>query len=111
MIDLGPISFYLGIIVTRNQAKKKITLSQRAYLIKALERFGLQKANTSPVPIKHSIKLVANQETTSKNDVRRYQSMVGLVMFPIIETRPDIAFAVSTVSRFTHNPTFTHMTA
>jgi len=37
--------------------------------------------------------------------------MVGLVMFPIIETRPDIAFAVLIVSRFAHNPTSTYMTA
>jgi len=111
MIDLGLISFYLGIIVTRDQIKKKITLLQRAYLIKALKRFGLQKANTSPVPIKHLIELVANQETTSEDDVRRYQSIVSSVMFPIIETRPDIAFAVLTVSRFAHNPTSTHMTA
>ena len=72
MIDLGPISFYLGITVTRDRAKKKITLLQRAYLIKALERFGLRKANTSLVPIKHSIELIANQETTSEDDVRRY---------------------------------------
>ena len=37
--------------------------------------------------------------------------MVGLVMFPIIEIRPDIAFAVLTVSRFAYNPTSTHITA
>jgi len=37
--------------------------------------------------------------------------MVGLVMFPMIEIRLDIAFAVLTVSRFAYNSTSTYITA
>jgi len=37
--------------------------------------------------------------------------MVGLVMFPIIEIRLDITFAVLIVSRFAYNPTSTYIIA
>ena len=37
--------------------------------------------------------------------------MVGSIMFAIIETRPDIAFATSVVSRHVKNPGKTHMEA
>jgi hypothetical protein len=37
--------------------------------------------------------------------------MVSLVIFPIIETRLDIAFAVLIVSYFAYNPTSTHIIA
>src|SRR5947199_4090019 len=41
----------------------------------------------------------------------RYQSAVGTLMYAMLGTRPDIAFAVSLVSRYAANPTPMHMTA
>jgi len=42
---------------------------------------------------------------------QRYQSAVGSLMFAMIGTRPDIAFAVSAVSQHNTNPGETHWTA
>ena len=39
MIDLGPISYYLGITVTRNHKLKTITIQQRSYLKRILQTF------------------------------------------------------------------------
>jgi hypothetical protein len=39
---------------------------------------------------------------------QRYQSAVGSLMYAMLGTRPDIAFAVSIVSRFASNPTGLH---
>jgi hypothetical protein len=41
----------------------------------------------------------------------RYQSLVGTLMYAMLGTRPDIAFAVSLVSRFASNPDKSHMQA
>jgi hypothetical protein len=38
----------------------------------------------------------------------KYQRVVGLLMYAILGTRPDIAYAVSVVSRISANPTIDH---
>jgi hypothetical protein len=47
----------------------------------------------------------------SLDDIRKYQSMIGSVMFAMICTRPDIAYAVTTLAQFASNPTPAHETA
>ena len=44
-------------------------------------------------------------------DTEKYQSAVGKLLFLSTRTRPDIAFAVSTVAKFTSNPTEQHWKA
>ena len=39
MTDLGPISYYLGMTVTRNRKLKTITIQQRSYLKRVLQTF------------------------------------------------------------------------
>lgn len=43
--------------------------------------------------------------------VQRYQKAIGSLMYIMLQTRPDIAFAVSTVSQFAQNPNSTHYNA
>ena len=42
---------------------------------------------------------------------KRYQGMTGSIMFSMVETRPDIAFATSIASRFAKNPDHQHTEA
>src|SRR5205814_1493849 len=60
-----------------------------------------------------SVKLVpAAEGYKASNDFRTtYQSMVGLLMYAMLGTRPDIAFAVSVVSRYASNPDNSHLKA
>lgn len=41
VIDMGPISFYLGLKVERNRIKKILKLSQPAYINKILAKYQL----------------------------------------------------------------------
>lgn len=41
MVDMGPISFDLGLKVERNRERKTIKLSQPAYIDKVLQKFPL----------------------------------------------------------------------
>ncbi len=54
MVDMGPISFYLGLKVERNREKKTIKLFQPAYIQKVLAKYHLDKANSTNTPMKEA---------------------------------------------------------
>ena len=112
MVDMGLISFYLGLRVDRNREKKIIKLSQPAYIEKVLRKFFLDQANPTNTPMKESIQLLPNNEGTATEAEReRYQGMTGSLMFSMVKTRPDIAFATSVASRYAKNPSHLHIEA
>jgi hypothetical protein len=94
MSDLGALSYYLGIEV--KQGRDSITLGQRAYAEKLLERGGMADCKSSATPMEERIKL-SKHSTAAKVDATRYRSIVGGLRW-ITHTRPDIAFAVGYVS-------------
>ena len=55
--------------------------------------------------------LVKEDENSVPFDQEVYQSAVGLLLYLSTRTRPDIAFAVSTVAKFTSRPTDEHWKA
>ncbi|RVW28893.1 Retrovirus-related Pol polyprotein from transposon RE1 [Vitis vinifera] len=67
---------------------------------------GMSTVNT---PIEEGLKLCVepNQVSTDKG---RYQRLVGRLMY-LAHTRPDLAYALSVVSQYMHNPGEQHMNA
>jgi len=112
MTDLGPISYYLGMSVTRDRAARTITLSQAGYLQKVLHTFGFEEAKPAATPMEPGLCLEKETLQTAETEaVQRYQSAIGSLMYAMTTTRPDIAFAVSTVSQFAQNPNDSHWKA
>lgn len=112
MIDMGPISFYLGLKVKRGRENRKIKLSQPAYIDKVLSKFHLDKAYSVNTPMKKSA--ILEQRTNgevSASEKERYQGMTGSLMFSMVKTRRDIAFATSIASRFAKNQGHQHTEA
>lgn len=58
MVDMGPISFYLGLKIERDREQKTIKLSQPAYIEKILRKFFLDQANPSNTPMRESMQLL-----------------------------------------------------
>ena len=58
-----------------------------------------------------NVKLEKDDGHSKKVDAVQYQSMVGSLLHAARATRPHIAFAVSTVSKFNAAPTQAHLTA
>jgi len=54
-------------------------------------------------PIEHNDRL--SKGVGASVDKERYQRLVGRLIY-LSRTRPDIAFAVSVVSQFMHDPTY-----
>jgi len=113
MSDLGPCHFYLGMEVIRDRPRRTLRLSQEAYLRKVLE--DNQMATCAPVatPMEATTRLLpADSGYHADPSFRRaYQSAVGSLMYAMLGTRPDLAFAISIILRFASNPTKTHMKA
>jgi transposase InsO family protein len=109
--DLGPAGGMTGTEIARNRTCKTTTLTQRVYVAKVLERFGMIRSNPSPTPLDPKVKLVKAEETASDELRTHYQSVIGSLMFAALGTRPDIAFAVQHLSQFSSNPDNSHLTA
>jgi Reverse transcriptase (RNA-dependent DNA polymerase) len=101
MTDLGPATYYLGIKLTRqwNQWGNKLCLSQKAYIKKILKDFKMEDANGVATPIA-DVSLAPHEDINYSADpeLRKwYQSAVGSLMYLMLSTRPDIAYAVITI--------------
>ncbi len=112
ILDMGLISFYLGLRVDRNKEEKTFKLNQPAYIEKVFPKFFLDQANPTNTPMKESIKLLPNNEgTAAEAEGEKYQEITRSLMFSMVVTRPDIAFATSVASRYAKNPSHLHIEA
>jgi transposase InsO family protein len=116
MKDLGEAHYVLGIQINRNRAARTLHISQQEYISKVLQRFGMTEAKAVPTPLDSSIKLTKADCPTPNAApdfafIQQYQSAVGAIMYAMLGTRPDIAFAVASLSQFSSNPGQSHWAA
>jgi len=108
MSDLSPCHFYLRIEVIRDRPRRTLRLSQTAYLRKVLQDFDIKHCNDKiKTPMETSSRLMPT-EPGYKADPKfrkQYQSAVGSLIYAMLSTRPDLAFTMSVISRFSSNPT------
>jgi hypothetical protein len=107
MKDLGPLSYFLGISVTRHSGG--IFLSQKKYAEEVLERAGMSSCKSCPTPVDTKSKLSTNTGTQYE-DPSLYRSLAGALQY-LTFTRPDISYAVQQICLFMHNPMEVHMQA
>ena len=75
-----------------------------------MAKFGLDKANPVYTPIDSKTKLEPNEEQASLEQIKWFQTFIGSLLFLTLGTRPDIAYIIIKLSRFTANPSYTHAT-
>ncbi|KAE8998590.1 hypothetical protein PR002_g18698 [Phytophthora rubi] len=108
--DLGPANKFLGMRVTYSE---DYDFDQELFIEEMLSEHGLVSAHSVRTPIGAESNEIdeASDELlpTSGGDgvvaVRKFQSLVGSVMWVARCTRPDIAYTVHKASRRTHSPT------
>jgi Reverse transcriptase (RNA-dependent DNA polymerase)/gag-polypeptide of LTR copia-type/Integrase core domain/GAG-pre-integrase domain len=109
MKDLGEAQFVLGIQIQRNRAAHTLSISQHAYVKSVVERFNMMESHAVSTPMDHTVKLSKADCPSTLDQIRDmsnipYQSAVGAIMYAMLGTRPDIAFAITTLSQFSSNP-------
>ena len=95
---LGDAKWVLQVKITR--AENSITIDQSKYIIDMLEKFGMTDCKSATTPMEKEI-----IKSDTKCDKHEYMSLVGSLIYVAVVTRPDIAFAVSTVSQSMSDPT------
>ena len=116
MKDLGDAHHILGMRVTRDRKKGLLFLSQEEYVHKVLERFNMQSGRSVSTPLPAYLKLSKDDCPKSVEDKAAmakvpYASACGSLMYAMVATRPDIAYAVGVVSRYMSNPGKKHWDA
>jgi hypothetical protein len=105
MSDLGLLHYYLGLEV--KQSSDGIFLSQGAYAKKILDHSGMAGCNSCQFPIEPCLKL-SKESSEQAVDNTMYWSIVGNLRY-LVNTRPDITFAISYVSQFLEDPRGGHL--
>jgi len=108
MKDLEEADVILNIKLVKDE-NGGVTLSQTHYVKKILSRFGYNDLKSVSTPYDASIILKKNKRIM--RDQLRYSQIIGSLMYLASATRPDIAFAVSKLSRFVSNPGEDHWKA
>ncbi|KAH9762289.1 hypothetical protein KPL70_000762 [Citrus sinensis] len=116
MKDLGSAKRILGIDIVRDRTVGTLFLSQSRYISKVLERFQMLDSKPVLTPLGAQFKLSEDMSPTLNVGVVKmvdipYSQAVGSLMYAMVCTRANIAYAVSVVSRFMSNPGKLHWDA
>jgi hypothetical protein len=111
--NLGELIWLLGLKVKHDCTNCTIMLSQKAYVETILEHFNLQDAKPTYIPITAGASLSTDQSPSTHSETQDmekvpYQHGIGSLMYAATSTHPDIAFPVTILLQFMHNPRHTH---
>ncbi|CAI7912385.1 unnamed protein product [Closterium sp. NIES-53] len=97
--DLGELRSYLGMQITRDRARRTITLTQSHMVHQVLQRFGFQFSSPQPTPLSTSHSLSAPPSDESVEPSGPYPELMGCLMYLMICTRPDLVYPLSLLAR------------
>ena len=109
--DIGPLHYFLGVNIMQDQNHESIWIGQPTYSQSLLRRFNMEMAKPVKTPVSSSSRLMKATEMDGCVDKSLYQSAIGSLLYLATRTRPDIAFAVNQVAKFSNSPTKEHWTA
>ncbi|GJV06002.1 zinc finger, CCHC-type containing protein [Tanacetum coccineum] len=107
MKDMGEADIIFGIMIKHES--NGIAISQSHYIEKELNKFNYFDCTLVSTPMDTSEKLMPNNGPAVSQ--LEYSRVIGFLMYAMTCTRPDIAFAVGKLSRYTSNPGTQHWQA
>ncbi|CAI7856789.1 unnamed protein product, partial [Closterium sp. NIES-54] len=98
--DLGELTSYLGLQITRDRAQRTITLTQSHMVQQVLQRFDFTYSSPQATPLstRHSLSALPSDE--SVEPIGPYPELVGCLMYLMTCTRPDLAYPLSILARY-----------
>ncbi|KAK4394090.1 Copia protein [Sesamum angolense] len=107
MKDLGEADVILGVKIRK--AENGFSLCQSHFVEKIMRKFNCYDELPVRKPYDPSICLKKNNSDSGSQ--AEYAKIIRSVMFLMNYTRPDIAYAMSRLTRYTHNPNNEHWSA
>ncbi|CAM8900601.1 unnamed protein product [Rhodiola kirilowii] len=107
MKDMGEAEVILGIRIKKVEGG--FALTQSHYIENVLRKFNYMDCHPLTTPYNSSTHLYPNKGKPQSQ--LEYAKVIGSLMYAMTCTRPDIAFAVGKLSRYTSNPSMQHWQA
>ncbi len=107
---------FLGLQIDRNREKRQLLLSQPQYIAGILPRFKMSTCFPVKTPADPQSHLTTSMAPTTPEGISLmagvpYKEAIGSLIYLMMCTRPDIAYAVGQAARFSQNPGKTHWSA
>ncbi|CAI7812610.1 unnamed protein product, partial [Closterium sp. NIES-53] len=98
--DVGELRSYLGLQITRDRARRTITLTQSHMVQQVLQRFDFTYSSPQATPLstRHSLSALPSDESVDPSGP--YPELVGCLMYLMTCTRPDLAYPLSILARY-----------
>jgi hypothetical protein len=107
MKDIGPMHYFLGLEVW--QRSGEIFLGQGKYTLEILKRFRMEHCRPMATPMVTNLRKI-DSSTSELADGRECRQLIGSLMY-LVNTRPNIYFAVNTLTQFMVEPREVHWVA
>ncbi|XP_057739664.1 uncharacterized mitochondrial protein AtMg00810-like [Arachis stenosperma] len=104
---LGDLKYFLGLEIAKST--DGIHLCQRKYTLNLLQDTNFTTCKPTALPMEPNLKL-SSTDGTPLSDPSLYRRLVGRLMYLTI-SRPEITYAVNTLSQFMKSPSSSHMDA
>jgi len=105
--DLGDTKEFLHIRIVHGNGY--ITIDQQDYLRKVLECFDLINTKVAPTPLPMGYVPTPNEAPIDEQLHHKFRQVIGSLLYIMLGTCPDIAFAVTKLSQFAANPSKDHL--
>ena len=102
----GELQWFLGLEIIRDRKAGIIYLCQSSYIDKISSL--IDKEPRSSNTLMGVVELLLYELIATKDGIHRYQRKTGSILYSAIQTRPNVAFAVSRLTRFNSNPGLMH---
>ena len=99
-----------GIKITNLGDGTGVHLTQKGLIAKIINVMGMQGCNPNHIPATQ-VALGSDPEGDTMKEVWSYSSVIGMLLYLLTNTHPDITITVSQVARFSSAPKQSHATA
>ena len=113
MRDLGNLTIFIRVQVSRDPIRRMLKISQESYMSRVLENHGMGWCAAVTTPVEAEVRLLKSEEgfVSDPENRKAYKSAVGSLMYAMLGGCPDISFVVGLVSHFCTDPNSEHWAA
>ena len=109
MTDLGPVERFLGLRIRRDRPSRILDIDQEEFVEAVLEHHQMASCKPARTPLPAGAQLVAAQAEAPAKLRLRFQSLMGSLLYACLGTRPDIAYAINRLGKYSANPSEDHL--
>jgi hypothetical protein len=111
--DLGEIQWFLGFKFKWDRVARTILINQCTYIEATVEKFQLTNVKPVSTPMETGAEYSKDQGPSTSNQAMQmcripYAEAIGSVLWPVMISRPDAAYAVGILLQFIQNPGKVH---